>query len=246
MQLCMLLLKRNYLIQNTKSKVVTYGIKNISNFNAKVIESTGQGLILNFGTIDVAFKIIGDFNAYNILAVYSLANILNIDKNLILEKLSELNTPSGRFDFLLGEKERIGIVDYAHTPDALENVLLNILKFKNNKKLITIVGAGGDRDKLKRPKMGKIATEYSDFVFFTSDNPRNENENNIISDIINGVSKDNYEVEIDRKKAIEMAFKRFNNNSIILVAGKGHEKYQVIGDKSLPHDDKEIIKKLIL
>ena len=238
--------RANYVIQNTKSKVVTYGIKNISDFNAKVIESTGEGLILNFGTIDVAFKIIGDFNAYNILAVYSLANILNIDKNLILEKLSELNTPSGRFDFLLGEKERIGIVDYAHTPDALENVLLNILKFKNNKKLITIVGAGGDRDKSKRPEMGKIVTKYSDFVFFTSDNPRDENENNIISDIINGVSKDNYEVEIDRKKAIEMAFKRFNNNSIILVAGKGHEKYQVIGDKSLPHDDKEIIKKLIL
>ncbi len=238
--------RSDYITQNTKSKIVTYGLKNISDFNAKIVESTSESLTLNFEKVDVSFKIIGEFNAYNILAVYSLANILNIDKDLILKKLSELNTPSGRFEFLLGRNDKIGIVDYAHTPDALENILLNILKFKKNKKLITVVGAGGDRDKLKRPKMGKIASDHSDFVFFTSDNPRNENENDIISDILEGVSKDNYEVEIDRKKAIEKAFNRFNTNSIILVAGKGHEKYQIIGDKSLPHDDRQIIKKLIL
>ncbi len=238
--------RSNYLIQNTKSKIVTYGLKNISDFNAKIVESNGESIILNFGSKDVTFKIIGDFNAYNILAVYSLANILKINKDLILEKLSELNTPSGRFEFLIGGNNQIGIVDYAHTPDALENVLLNILKFKKNKKLITVVGAGGDRDKSKRPEMGKIATKYSDFVFFTSDNPRNEKEDAIISEIIEGVLNDNYEIEVDRKIAIKMAFDRFNTNSIILVAGKGHEKYQIIGDKSLPHDDKEVIKKLIL
>ena len=238
--------RSDYITQNTKSKVVTYGLKNVSDYNAKIVESTAESLTLNFDKLDVTFKIIGDFNAYNILAVYSLANILNFEKDLILKKLSELNTPSGRFEFLLGKNDQIGIVDYAHTPDALENILLNILKFKKNKKLITVVGAGGDRDKSKRPKMGKIASDHSDFVFFTSDNPRNENENDIISDIIDGVSRDNYEVEIDRKKAIEKAFNRFNTNSIILVAGKGHEKYQIIQDKSLPHDDKQIIKKLIL
>ena len=238
--------RSNYLIQNTKSKVLTYGLKNISDFNAKIVESTSESITLNFGTVDVTFNVIGDFNAYNILAVYSLANILKIDNDIILQKLSKLNNPSGRFEFLIGGNNQIGIVDYAHTPDALENVLINILKFKKNKKLITVVGAGGDRDKSKRPKMGKIASEYSDFVFFTSDNPRNENENDIISDIVNGVVDDNYEIEIDRKIAIKMAFQKFKTNSIILVAGKGHEKYQIIGDKSLPHDDKEIIKELIL
>ena len=238
--------RSKYLTQNTKSKIVTYGLKNISDFNAKIVESNSESIILNFGTTDVTFKIIGDFNAYNILAVYSLANILKINKDIILEKLSELNTPSGRFEFLIGENNQIAIVDYAHTPDALENVLLNILKFKKNKKLITVVGAGGDRDKSKRPEMGKIVTKYSDFVFFTSDNPRNENQDEIISDIIDGVINDNYAVETDRKIAIKMAFDKFNSNSIILLAGKGHEKYQIIGDKSLPHDDKEIIKKLIL
>ncbi len=238
--------RSKYLTQNTKSKIVTYGLKNISDFNAKIVETNGESIILNFGSTDVAFKIIGDFNAYNILAVYSIANILKINKDLILEKLSQLNSPNGRFEFLIGGNNQIGIVDYAHTPDALENVLLNILKFKKNKKLITVVGAGGDRDKSKRPEMGKIATKYSDYVFFTSDNPRNENEDDIISDIIEGVINDDYEIKIDRKKAIKMAFDKFNTNSIILVAGKGHEKYQIIGDKSLPHDDKEIIKKLIL
>ena len=234
------------MIQNTKSKVLTYGLKNISDFNAKIVESTSESITLNFGTVDVTLNVIGDFNAYNILAVYSLANILKIDNDIILQKLSKLNNPSGRFECLIGGNNQIGIVDYAHTPDALENVLINILKFKKNKKLITVVGAGGDRDKSKRPKMGKIASQYSDFVFFTSDNPRNENENDIVSDIINGVEDDNFEIEIDRKVAIKMAFQKFKTNSIILVAGKGHEKYQIIGDKSLPHDDKEIIKELIL
>ncbi len=238
--------RANYIMQNTKSKVFTYGLKNISDFSAKIIESSVSGLTLNFGSIDVSFKIIGNFNAYNILAVYSLAKILDIEDIIILKKISELITPSGRFEFILGKNEKVAIVDYAHTPDALENILKNILKFKKDKKLVTVVGAGGNRDKSKRPKMGKVATELSDFVFFTSDNPRNENPRNIISDLVKGACKNNFEIQIDRKKAIEIAFNRFNSDTIILVAGKGHEKYQVIGNKSIPHDDKEIIKKLIL
>ena len=238
--------RSRYLVQNTKSKVITYGLKNLADYNTKILESTAEGLKLRFDKVDVSLRIIGDFNAYNILAVYSLASILKFDKNKILEKISELSTPSGRFEFLVGKNNKIGIVDYAHTPDALENILLNILKFKRDKKLITVVGAGGDRDKSKRPKMGTIALEYSDFVFFTSDNPRNENENDIIKDIIRGATRTNFEIETDRKKAIKLAFKRFDKNSIILVAGKGHEKYQIIGNNSIPHDDKETIKKLIL
>ena len=149
-------------------------------------------------------------------------------------------------DFIHGKKNVIGIIDYAHTPDALENVLINISRFKSEAKVITIVGAGGDRDKSKRSEMGKIATKYSDHVIFTSDNPRNENEENIISDLVKGAVRKNFIIISDRKKAIQEACLNYKKDSIILVAGKGHEKYQIIGDKSIPHDDKEILKKIIL
>ena len=238
--------RSDYLIQNTKSKVFLYGLNTLSDYKGKIIESGTDGIMINIDNTNVSFKIIGDFNAYNLLSVYAVAKILKIESEIIFKRLSQLNTPDGRMDFIQGKNNVIGIVDYAHTPDALENVLKNISSFKKDAKVISIVGAGGDRDKSKRPEMGKIATQFSDYVFFTSDNPRNENEDNILSDIVKGALRKNYEVISDRKKAIESAYLNYKKDSIILVAGKGHEKYQIIGDKSIPHDDKEILKKLIL
>ena len=238
--------RSEYLIQNTKSKVFSYGLKTLSDYKGKIIESGTSGIMIHIDNINVSFKIIGDFNAYNLLSVYAVAKILKIDSEIIFKRLSQLNTPEGRMDFIQGKNNVIGIVDYAHTPDALKNVLKNISSFKKDAKVISIVGAGGDRDKSKRPEMGKIATQLSDYVFFTSDNPRNENEDNILSDIVKGAVRKNYQVISDRKKAIESAYLNYKKDSIILVAGKGHEKYQIIGDKSIPHDDKEILKKLIL
>ena len=238
--------RSEYLIQNTKSKVFSYGLKTLSDYKGKIIESGTDGIMINIDNTNVSFKIIGDFNAYNLLSVYAVAKILKIESEIIFKRLSQLNTPDGRMDFIQGKNNVIGIVDYAHTPDALKNVLKNISSFKKDAKVISIVGAGGDRDKSKRPEMGKIATQLSDYVFFTSDNPRNENEDNILSDIVKGAVRKNYQVISDRKKAIESAYLNYKKDSIILVAGKGHEKYQIIGDKSIPHDDKEILKKLIL
>jgi len=238
--------RSEYLIQNTKSKVFSYGLKTLSDYKGKIIESGTSGIMIRIDNINVSFKIIGDFNAYNLLSVYAVAKILKIDSEIIFKRLSQLNTPEGRMDFIQGKNNVIGIVDYAHTPDALKNVLKNISSFKKDAKVISIVGAGGDRDKSKRPEMGKIATQLSDYVFFTSDNPRDENEDNILSDIVKGAVRKNYQVISDRKKAIESAYLNYKKDSIILVAGKGHEKYQIIGEKSIPHDDKEILKKLIL
>ena len=238
--------RSEYLIQNTKSKVFSYGLKTLSDYKGKIIESGTSGIMIHIDNINVSFKIIGDFNAYNLLSVYAVAKILKIDSEIIFKRLSQLNTPEGRMDFIQGKNNVIGIVDYAHTPDALKNVLKNISSFKKDAKVISIVGAGGDRDKSKRPEMGKIATQLSDYVFFTSDNPRDENEDNILSDIVKGAVRKNYQVISDRKKAIESAYLNYKKDSIILVAGKGHEKYQIIGEKSIPHDDKEVLKKLIL
>ena len=176
----------------------------------------------------------------------AIVKVLKIEPDIIFKNLSKLDTPNGRMDFIHGKKNVIGIIDYAHTPDALENVLINISRFKRKAKVITIVGAGGDRDKSKRPEMGKIATQFSDYVIFTSDNPRNENEENILSDLVKGAVRKNFIIISDRKKAIQQACLNYKKDSIILVAGKGHEKYQIIGEKSIPHDDKEILKKIIL
>ena len=238
--------RSEYLIQNTKSKVFSYGLKKISDYKGKIIESGTNGIKINIDNVNVDFKIIGDFNAYNLLSVYSVGKILKIEPDIIFKKLSELDTPVGRMDFIRGKNNVIGIIDYAHTPDALENVLINISRFKKEAKVITVVGAGGDRDKSKRPEMGKIATRLSDHVIFTSDNPRNENQEKILSDIVEGAIRKNFNVISDRKKAITQACLNYKKDSIILIAGKGHEKYQIIGKKSIPHDDKEILKKLIL
>ena len=238
--------RSEYLVQNTKSKVLSYGLKKISDSKGKIVESGTNGIKIKIDNVNVHFKIIGDFNAYNLLSVFAVGKVLKIESDIIFKNLSKLNTPNGRMDFIHGKNNVIGIIDYAHTPDALENVLINISRFKSEAKVITIVGAGGDRDKSKRSEMGKIATKYSDHVIFTSDNPRNENEENILSDLVKGAVRKNFIIISDRKKAIQEACLNYKKDSIILVAGKGHEKYQIIGDKSIPHDDKEILKKIIL
>ena len=234
--------RSNYIIQNTRSKVYTYGLNTISDYKGKIIENNINGLLLDINNKKVNLKIIGDYNASNILAVYSVGKILKLDDNLILRQISSLKTPKGRFDYVEGGNNTVGIVDYAHTPDALKNILSSINNFKNNKKIITVFGAGGDRDKSKRHQMGKIADEFSDFIYLTSDNPRNEDEMEIINDIMDGVNSKNYSIILNRKDAISKACSDFNSDSIILIAGKGHEQFQIIKDKILPHDDMDILK----
>jgi len=234
--------RSKYLIQNSKSKVFTYGINTLSDYKAKIMENDINGLSLEIDNKTVNLQILGDFNAYNILSVYSVAKILNIENENILKIISQIKTPKGRFEFVKGNNNVLGIVDYAHTPDALKNVLKTINNFKENKKLVTVFGAGGDRDKSKRSEMGRIADIFSDYVIITSDNPRNENKNDIISDIEDGISSSNYKIISNRKQAIIEACFNFNKESIILVAGKGHEQYQIINDRFIPHDDMKILK----
>ena len=234
--------RSKYLVQNSKSKMFTYGINTLSNYKAKIIENDINGLSLEIDNKTVNLQILGDFNAYNILSVYSVAKILNVENEKILKIISQIKTPKGRFEFVKGNNNVLGIVDYAHTPDALKNVLKTINNFKENKKLVTVFGAGGDRDETKRSEMGRIADIFSDYVIITSDNPRNENEDDIISDIEEGVSSSNYKILSNRKQAIIEACLNFNKESIILVAGKGHEQYQIINGKFIPHDDMKILK----
>tara|TARA_Y100000996_G_scaffold409032_1_gene389053 strand:+ start:999 stop:2438 length:1440 start_codon:yes stop_codon:yes gene_type:complete len=234
--------RADYIIQNSKSKIINYSVKSISENKAKIIEKTVEGMLVEIDDQKVSLGVIGEFNLYNMLSVYVFSKILKIDKIESLKILSKLKPPKGRLEFIKSSNGSIGIVDYAHTPDALKNVLITLGDIKGDNKLISIIGAGGDRDKKKRPEMGRVAEEYSDFVIITSDNPRNENQNDIIDDITKGFKYDNYKVEIDRKKAITNACNNLDNKSILLVAGKGHEDYQIIGENYIPHNDMEILK----
>ena len=168
---------------------------------------------------------------------------MGYDINKILELTNNLEAPSGRFETLKYKNSSI-IIDYAHTPDAVENILDNVEEYKEGK-IITIIGCGGERDRLKRPIMGNIATKKSDYVIFTNDNPRNEDEKQIMDDIIEGISKDNYEVEFDREKAVKKGIKMLKNKDILLILGKGHEDYQVIGNEKVHFSDLETAKKYI-
>jgi UDP-N-acetylmuramoyl-L-alanyl-D-glutamate--2,6-diaminopimelate ligase len=196
---------------------------------------------------DIEFwtKLTGSFNAYNILTVFCVAKVFNISDELILKKISSLNSPEGRFELINSNSDKIGIIDYAHSPDSLKQVLKTINDLKNsNDSLITVVGCGGDRDKEKRPLMGKIACSLSDKVIFTSDNPRFEDPEIIINQMKNGVeNKDKHKIilELNRKKAIQEACELANKSDIILIAGKGHEKYQIKGDEKIEFNDKKIL-----
>ncbi|MBI9036861.1 MAG: UDP-N-acetylmuramoyl-L-alanyl-D-glutamate--2,6-diaminopimelate ligase [Bacteroidales bacterium] len=238
------------ILQNTKAKKYTYSLKSASDFKSKILEDQFEGLQLNIDGVEVWFKLVGDFNAYNLLAVYASAILLSLDKSEILQNLSNLKPAEGRFDIINCPEKKIAIIDYAHTPDALKNVLDVIQRIKSlNSKVICVVGAGGDRDKEKRRLMAKIACESSDRVILTSDNPRSEDPQKIIDQMKVGVDV-HYNKKvisiIDRKEAIKAACALTNSGDIILVAGKGHEKYQIIKGVKYPFDDKKIVKKILL
>ncbi|MCF8296383.1 MAG: UDP-N-acetylmuramoyl-L-alanyl-D-glutamate--2,6-diaminopimelate ligase [Saprospiraceae bacterium] len=237
------------MIQNTKAKTTTYSLKSLSNFKARIIENQFDGLVLNIDKDEVYFKLIGEFNAYNLMAIYATAILLGEDKNEVLTMLSNIETAEGRFDFFISDSGIIAIVDYAHTPDALKNVLKTINSIRTrNEQLITVVGAGGDRDTSKRPLMANVSGELSDKVILTSDNPRSEDPEDIISQMQKGVEPLDYKKVIsivNRKEAIKTACALATKGDIILVAGKGHEKYQDIKGVKHPFDDKKILKELL-
>lgn len=234
------------MVQNTKGRKYTFSLSSMSDFKAKVKSSTFQGLELDIDGKDVWFKLIGSFNAYNLLGVYAAAVLLDEDKEEVLTQLSNISSARGRFDQILSKTKITAIVDYAHTPDALKNVLdtINDLR-QGGERLITVVGCGGNRDATKRPIMADIACKGSDTVIFTSDNPRNEEPEAILSDMQKGVSINDVKKTltiVDRKEAIKTACALANPKDIILIAGKGHETYQEIKGVKYPFDDKQIVK----
>jgi UDP-N-acetylmuramoyl-L-alanyl-D-glutamate--2,6-diaminopimelate ligase len=242
--------KRGHImLQNCSARKYYYSLKTLADFKGKILENSLLGLHMTVNETDVHFKLIGGFNAYNILAVFGAAISLGIEKDIVLAHLSNLTGAEGRFDFMVSGKENvIGIVDYAHTPDALLNVLATIQKLRQGiEKIITVVGCGGNRDATKRPVMAEVACEYSDKVIFTSDNPRNEDPMLILKDMEAGVSvirKKKYITIPDRREAIKTAVNLSEKEDIILVAGKGHEKYQEINGKRYDFDDKKVLSEM--
>ncbi|MBO6605856.1 UDP-N-acetylmuramoyl-L-alanyl-D-glutamate--2,6-diaminopimelate ligase [Psychroserpens sp.] len=233
------------MMQNTHAKKYTYALKTYADYKAQVLENEFSGLLLKLNDSELWTKLIGSFNAYNVLAIYGAADLLGLERVEILRLISELESVSGRFQYLVSEEKVTAIVDYAHTPDALKNVLdtINSIRTKNEE-LITVVGCGGDRDKTKRPKMGHIASELSTKVIFTSDNPRSEVPEDIIKEIEDGVAPQNYKKTmsiVDRKQAIKTACQLASPNDIILIAGKGHETYQEIKGERFDFDDYKIV-----
>ena len=235
------------MVQNSKAKIITYALRRVADLKARILDNNILGLHLILDGKEFHSRLIGEFNVYNLLSVYGVATELGIAEDEVLQNLSILKSAEGRFDYVMNhEKGLTGIVDYAHTPDALQKVLetINQLKPKSSK-VITVVGAGGDRDKSKRPKMAKIAAILSETLILTSDNPRSEKPSDILDDMEKGLNEEQIEETLiisDRKQAIKTAVKMARKGDIILVAGKGHEKYQEIKGEKHPFDDKEILK----
>lgn len=233
------------MLQNTQSNKKTYALKTLANFKGKIIENQFSGLHLDINGNEVYFKMVGSFNAYNLLAVYGTALLLGQDSLNVLTVLSTLSGAEGRFDYIISPNKVVGIVDYAHTPDALQNVLSTISDLANGtEKVITIIGCGGDRDTTKRPIMARTACDWSDKVILTSDNPRTETPETIIEQMMQGVSPVNLKKVMritDRREAIKTACHLAQPGDIILLAGKGHEKYQEINGVKTHFDDKEIL-----
>jgi UDP-N-acetylmuramoyl-L-alanyl-D-glutamate--2,6-diaminopimelate ligase len=236
------------MLQNTLAKKYLYSLKTTAAFKGKILENALTGLVMLVNGKEVHFRLIGEFNAYNMLAVYGAAVCLGEDSETVLTALSLLSGAEGRFDYTISQGLIIGIVDYAHTPDALENVLMTIKKLrKGHEQIITVVGCGGDRDKTKRPIMAQTACDLSDKVILTSDNPRSEDPAEILKDMelgLTSAAKRKYISTVDRKEAIRTAVSLANKEDIILVAGKGHEKYQDIKGVKYPFDDKEVLKEI--
>lgn len=236
------------MLQNTKATKKTYALKIVSDFKGKIIEKQFLGTLITINGMEVWTKLIGEFNVYNLLAIYGTAELLGLEKVAILTIISELESVSGRFQYSVSENGIIAIIDYAHTPDALKNVLETINDIRSGKgNVITVVGCGGNRDRTKRPKMARIAAQLSHRVIFTSDNPRDENPQAIINEMEAGVSKENDGStlsNIDRRQAIKTAYQLANEGDIILIAGKGHEIYQEINGERNHFDDYEEIMNL--
>jgi UDP-N-acetylmuramoyl-L-alanyl-D-glutamate--2,6-diaminopimelate ligase len=237
------------MLQNTVAKKYFYSLKTMADFKGKILDNSLTGLHLVVNEVDVHFRLIGEFNAYNLLAVYGAAICLGENKNEVLQALSGLDGAEGRFDYSVSNNDKlIGIIDYAHTPDALLNVLATIKKLRQgHEQVITVVGCGGDRDKTKRPIMAEVACEYSDKVILTSDNPRSEDPLEILKDMEAGVSivaKKKVLSIADRKEAIKTAVALAGKEDILLIAGKGHEKYQDIKGVKHDFDDKKVLKEM--
>ena len=233
------------MLQNTQATRYTYGLQHLADFKAKIIESDFNGMLLNLDGEEAWFRLVGNFNAYNLLTVYGIACLLGKEKQEIITHLSSLNAVRGRFEYLRSGMGVVGIVDYAHTPDALENVLDTINQTRTgNETLITVIGCGGNRDAAKRPIMAQVACEKSTRVILTSDNPRNEDPETILDQMMQGVPPLHYKKTsriTDRKEAIKMAVSLAQKGDIILVAGKGHETYQEIKGVKHPFDDKALL-----
>lgn len=238
------------MVQNTKAKKKTYALKTYADFRAQILENRFEGLLLKIDENEIWTKLIGSFNAYNLLAIYAVAKLSGLEEMETLRLLSKLEPVGGRFQYDISAKSEIAvIVDYAHTPDALKNVLETINAIRaNNEELICVMGCGGDRDKSKRPKMGHISSSLSDKVIFTNDNPRTENPEAILADIEAGVEPQNLGKVLnipDRKQAIKTACVLAKKKDIILIAGKGHETYQEINGKRTEFDDFKIVKDIL-
>ena len=231
------------MLQNTKAKKVTYALKSYADYKAAVLENQLSGLLLKINENEVWVKLIGTFNAYNLIAIYGVAVELGMEQLEAMRLLSELESVSGRFQFIISNQKITAIVDYAHTPDALENVLNTINNIRTkNEQLITVIGCGGDRDKAKRPIMAQIASNLSDKLIITSDNPRSENPETIIAEMEVGVEPQNFKKMLsiqDRKQAIKTACQFAKSGDIILIAGKGHENYQEVQGVRHHFDDME-------
>ncbi|MGZ3922170.1 MAG: UDP-N-acetylmuramoyl-L-alanyl-D-glutamate--2,6-diaminopimelate ligase [Flavisolibacter sp.] len=239
----------NVMLQNTNARKYSYSLKTVADFKGKILENSLMGLVMTVNEQEVHFRLIGEFNAYNLLAVYGAAICLGEEQAHVLQCLSNTTGAEGRFDFILSAKDRvIGIVDYAHTPDALVNVLTTIKKLKQgHEQLITVVGCGGDRDRTKRPVMGEAACEYSDKAIFTSDNPRSEDPQEILNEMeagLDSAARRKFISIVDRKQAIKTAVNMARPQDIVLIAGKGHEKYQEIKGVKHHFDDKEVLKEM--
>jgi UDP-N-acetylmuramoyl-L-alanyl-D-glutamate--2,6-diaminopimelate ligase len=236
------------MLQNTSAKKRSFALKTPADFKGKVIENALSGLVMTINNTEVYSRLVGDFNAYNLLAVFGVASILGIEEFEVLRVLSNLESVEGRFQYLRSINGITAIVDYAHTPDALENVLKTIRGIrKGTEQIITVVGCGGDRDKTKRPKMASIAAEMSDKVILTSDNPRSENPATILEEMEAGLDENQQLKSLtiqDRKQGIKTAITLANSGDIILIAGKGHEKYQEIMGVRHDFDDLKITNEL--
>ena len=237
------------MLQNSKAKHYTYALKSYADFRVKILENQFRGLLLKVNDNEVWVKLIGSFNAYNLTAIYGVAELLGLKSSEILRLMSALDNVNGRFEYFISDSNITTIIDYAHTPDALKNVLetINSIRTKNET-LITVVGCGGDRDIAKRPKMAHIASELSTKVIFTSDNPRSENPDQIISEMEVGVEPQNFKKTMsitNRKQAIKTACQLALPNDIILVAGKGHETYQEVNGVKSEFNDYKITEEFL-